>query len=157
LRNIVRHGITPTPSDGPAFASPSKPGSRHTVSQAPQSPHHFPKVDTSLFPQPYPGRDNTSLNLLTASPPSLLRSPPTPHAKSKRKQEEASAVLSNFGPATKNVISAHNLAHIIPMLTLIVHHNPAPLWGTMIRGLAISDDDHQILLEVLAADWMMAE
>jgi hypothetical protein len=104
-----RHGITPTPSDGPAFASPSKPGSRHTVSQAPQSPHHFPKVDTSLFPQPYPGRDNTSLNLLTASPPSLLRSPPTPRAKSKRKQEEASAVLSNFGPATKNVISARKL------------------------------------------------
>ena len=117
------------------------------VSSSTATPSKFPKVDVSKFPR------LATLNLEPATP-SVPGSSKTPCSKAKPKKEDELAAVTNLGPATIQFIVAYNLTHIAPMVALVVQHNPAPQWSTMLAALSLSDTDHSLLLEALTSDWM---
>jgi hypothetical protein len=113
-------------------------------------PSSFPKADISKFPRPIQA---VPLNLTLACHFSH-QALETPCSKSKPKRGHEPPVVSELGPATMQFIAAHDLTHIMPVLALIIQHNPAPQWSTLIMGLSLCDEDHNSLVDALTNDWL---
>jgi hypothetical protein len=130
-------------------SSPSKLGLHHISNKVLPSAAKIspsPKVDTSMFP-------DASLNL----PPTRYLSAGTPHSSPKTKRAKGPAVISKLGFATVELINTHTLNHIVPILNLIVEHNPPPMWATLLTDLNIGDEDYNLLVKALLADWLSGD
>ena len=111
----------------------------HKVSSGTATPSKFPRLVT--------------LNSEPATP-SVHGLSKTPRSKAKPKKEDELTTVPNLGPATIQFITDWNLTNITPIVALVVQHNPAPQWSTMLAALSLSAIDHSSLLEALTRDWM---
>jgi hypothetical protein len=145
------HPVTPSSSSSQRVvsSSPTKLGSHRVLHKFPSAAETspFPKVDISKFPRPI---QDVHLN----STPTKHLSLETPRSSSKTKMEKELAVVSALGPATIKFINAHGLSNIVPVLNLIVQHNPAPRWATILTGLSLDDEDYHLLVDALTTDWL---
>ena len=60
-------------------------------------------------------------------------------------------------PAMVELINAHALNNIVPILNLIVEHNSPPMWATLLTDLNIGDEDYNLLVKGSTADWLLGD